>query len=98
MKIPLPFLISLLGLAACTAAKDESGSTNRNATPVAHTTVVDCILYDGMTKQSEQLTTVSPGSEVLVVDTVNSYFVKARVTQNGQVMNGYMYRNCFPQQ
>lgn len=98
MNRPLPFLISLLCLAACTAAKDESGTTSRNATPVAHNTVVDCILYDGMTKQSAQLTTVTPGSEVQVMDTVDAYFVKARVTQNGQVMNGYMYRNCFSQQ
>lgn len=97
MNRPLLLALSLFGLAACTTAKDERGNTSRNTTPVTHNTIVDCILYDGMTKQSAQLTTITPGSQVQVMDTVDTYFVKARVTQNGQVISGFMYRNCFPQ-
>ncbi|RYU78358.1 hypothetical protein [Hymenobacter persicinus] len=84
-------------LAACSTAKDESSGKRSNQGPVAFNTVVDCTLYDGMTKTSAQLTTVTSGTEVQVMDTVDAHFVKARVTKDGKTLNGYMYRTCFPQ-
>jgi hypothetical protein len=36
--------------------------------------------------------------EVQVMDTVDAYFVKARVTKDGKPLTGYMYRTCFPHQ
>jgi hypothetical protein len=89
---------SLLGLAACTAARENTSSANTSKTPVAHNTIVECVLYDGMTKESAQLMSVGTGSEVQVTDTVDIYFIKARVTKDGKVLSGYMYRNCFAQQ
>ncbi|MCC2547409.1 hypothetical protein LJY25_13215 [Hymenobacter sp. BT175] len=82
-------------LASCSAA-NEGRTSKADRGPVAHNAIVECILYDGMTKTSPQLTTVAAGSEVQVMDTVDAYFVKARVTRDGKVMNGYMYRTCFP--
>ena len=35
------------------------------------------------------------GKEVQVMDTVSAYFVKVRVTTNGDTQSGYMYRTCF---
>ena len=84
-------------LASCSTAKDEAAGKRSNQGPVAFNTVVECILYDGMNKQSNQLTTVGSGMEVQVMDTVDAYFVKARVTKDGKTLNGYMYRTCFPQ-
>lgn len=92
-KLVLP-LAGLALLASCTASKDDSRSGRSNA-PVAFDTVVECVLYDGMTKQSQQLTTVASGNEVQVMDTVDAYFVKVRVTADGKTQNGYMYRTCF---
>jgi len=94
----VPFLFSLLGLAACTAAKEDGRNARTGTTPQAHNTIVECILYDGMNKKSAKLTTVSAETEVQVMDTVDVHFVKARVTKDGQVLNGYMYRSCFGQQ
>lgn len=82
-------------LASCSASKDESRSNRTSTIPVAHNTVVECILYDGMTKDSPQLTTIGSGNEVQVMDTVDAYFLKVRVTANGKTQNGYMYRTCF---
>ncbi|MBX0291535.1 hypothetical protein K3G63_13880 [Hymenobacter sp. HSC-4F20] len=48
-----------------------------------------------MTKESRQLTTVGSGSEVQVMDTVDAYFVKVRLTAAGKTESGYMYRTCF---
>lgn len=95
MKKLLLCLSSLTLLASCSASKDEARSNRTNTTPVAHNTVVECVLYDGMTKQSQQLTTVTSGNEVQVLDTVDAYFLKVRVTADGKTHNGYMYRNCF---
>ncbi len=97
MNRPFSFLLSLLALAACTTVKDETGNSRIDKTPVAHNTIVDCILYEGMTKSAPQLAAITSGMEVQVMDTVDAYFVKARVTKDGQVISGYMYRNCFSQ-
>jgi hypothetical protein len=88
------FFGSLMLLASCSTTKDDSRKRTPTG-PVAHNTVVECVLYDGMTKQSKQLTTVSASSEVQVMDTVDAYFVKVRVTAGGKTESGYMYRNCF---
>lgn len=85
----------LVALAACSTSKDDSRANRTSAAPVAHNTVVECILYDGMTKDSPQITTIGSGNEVQVMDTVDAYFVKVRVTTAGKTQNGYMYRNCF---
>ncbi|WP_400193164.1 hypothetical protein [Hymenobacter sp. B81] len=84
-------------LAACSTAKDDTSSGSRGGgTPVARNTVVECILYDGMKKDSPQLMTVASGMEVQVMDTVDAYFVKARVTDpTGKAQTGFLYRSCF---
>ncbi|WP_022825177.1 hypothetical protein [Hymenobacter norwichensis] len=91
------FLTSLLGLAACTAAKENTSSVSSSTKVVTHNTIVDCVLYDGMTKESAQLLSVGPGAQVQVTDTVDVYFVKARVIKDGKTISGFMYRTCFPQ-
>jgi hypothetical protein len=50
-----------------------------------------------MTKESNQLTNLSVNAKVQVLDTVDAYFVRARVTEKGKVLNGYLYRTCFSQ-
>ncbi|OON68345.1 hypothetical protein [Hymenobacter sp. CRA2] len=94
MNKPL-LLLSLLALAACNAAKDDGTATRPDRTPVAHNTVVDCSLYDGMKKESALLMAVSSGTEVQVMDTIDQYFVKVRATNAGKTQTGYMYRTCF---
>ncbi|RPD49607.1 SH3 domain-containing protein [Hymenobacter sediminis] len=84
-------------LASCSATSADSRSNRASSGPVAHNTVVECVLYDGMTKTSQQLTTITSGNEVQVMDTVDAYFVKVRVTADGKTQNGYMYRTCFAQ-
>lgn len=88
-------LLALLGLAACSAAKDDGNSSRSNKTPVAHNTVVDCPLYDGMKKESTQLMAITSGTEVQVMDTVDQHFLKVRATNAGKTETGYMYRTCF---
>ncbi len=88
-------LCSLTLLASCSAA-NEGRSSRVDKGPVSNTAIVECILYDGMTKTSPQMATITAGTEVQVMDTVDAYFVKARVTKDGKVLNGYMYRTCFP--
>ncbi|MDU0369756.1 hypothetical protein ACFPAF_05065 [Hymenobacter endophyticus] len=95
MKKTLLFLSALGMLAACSASKDEARSNRTSTTPVAHNAVVECILYDGMTKTSQQLATINSGTEVQVMDTVDAHFLKVRVTAAGKTQNGYMYRTCF---
>lgn len=98
MRKLFPSLFGLALLASCSAVRDDSfGNSRGNKTPVAYNTVIECILYDGMTKESAQLTNLSVNSQVQVLDTVDAYFVRARVTQGGQTLNGYLYRTCFPQ-
>lgn len=97
MNRTLLSLLTLLGVAACTAAKEDTGNS-RTASTAQASTVVECILYDGMTKQSAQLTSLGAETQVQIMDTVDAYFIKARVTKDGQVLNGYMYRSCFGKQ
>ncbi|TGE21566.1 hypothetical protein E5K00_14895 [Hymenobacter aquaticus] len=97
MNKRLLHLFGLAALASCSAAGESSTSARANRTPVAYNTVVECTLYDGMSKTSTQLTTITSGMEVQVMDTVDAYFVKARVTKGGKPLTGYMYRTCFPQ-
>lgn len=98
MQKLVPGLLGFVLLASCSAIRDDAFSSTRgNKKPVVHSTVVECILYDGMTKESAQLTNLSVNSQVQVLDTVDAYFVRARVTENGKVLNGYLYRTCFPQ-
>lgn len=92
-------LLALAALAACSAARDERMSTTAsNRTPVAHTTIVDCPVYDGMTKTSAVLASTTTGSEVQVTDTISAYFVRVRLDKNGQTVSGYMDRRCFGEQ
>lgn len=97
MKQTILFCTFLIGLASCTAAKDEAARSSVSKAPAVDKTVVDCALYDGMTKQATALASLSPETQVQVMDTVDAYFVKARITQNGRVLNGYLYRTCFAQ-
>ncbi|GAB3588018.1 hypothetical protein [Hymenobacter daeguensis] len=66
-----------------------------NHAPVAHNTIVDCPVYDGMTKTSAILSQTTAGNEVQVTDTINAYFVRVRLEKNGQTLTGYMDRRCF---
>lgn len=92
----LTLLLSLALLAACSAARDERlSNAPSNRTPVAHTTIVDCPVYDGMTKASAVLASTVSGSEVQVTDTISAYFVRVRLDKNGQTVSGYMDRRCF---
>ena len=89
-------LPSLVLLAACSAARDERMNTaTSNRAPVTHVTIVDCPVYDGMTKASAVLASTVSGSEVQVTDTISAYFVRVRVDKNGQTISGYMDRRCF---
>ncbi|MBG8553051.1 MULTISPECIES: hypothetical protein [Hymenobacter] len=81
--------------ASCTTASESTTSTKPDRDPVAHNTIVECILYDGMTKTSPQLLTITAGSEVQVTDTVDYYFMKARVVKDGKTYTGYVQRQCF---
>ena len=92
----LTLLLSLALLAACSAVRDERVSTTGvTHTPVAHATIVDCPVYDGMTKNSAVLANTTSGGEVQVTDTINAYFVRVRVDKSGQTVMGYMDRRCF---
>lgn len=92
-------ILSLVALTACSAARDERMSTTKGSrTPVAHTTIVDCPVYDGMTKTSTVLAATTTGNEVQVTDTINAYFVRVRLDKNGQTVTGYMDRRCFGEQ
>lgn len=82
-------------LTACTSARDELSKAGTDRTPVAHNTIVDCPVYDGMKKTSTVLTQTTTGSEVQVTDTINAYFVRVRLDKDGQTKVGYMDRRCF---
>ena len=97
MKVNAILVLVTVGLlAACTSARDERTQTApSNRTPVAHNTIVDCPMYDGMKKTSAVLAQTTTGNEVQVTDTINAYFVRVRLDKNGQTLTGYMDRRCF---
>ena len=97
MKSTVLLLVGAAGLlAACSSARDERMQTAAaNRTPVPHNTIVDCPVYDGMTKTSTVLAQTTSGSEVQVTDTINAYFVRVRFSKDGQTKMGYMDRRCF---
>ena len=96
MKNTALLLISAVGLlAACTATRDELSKGSVEHTPVAYNTIVDCPVYDGMTKSSAVLARTTSGNEVQVTDTINAYFVRVRLDKGGQTQTGYMDRRCF---
>ena len=97
MKITALLVVAAAGLlAACSSARDERMQTaGADRTPVAHNTIVDCPVYDGMKKTSAVLAQTTATNEVQVTDTVNAYFVRVRLEKNGQTISGYMDRRCF---
>lgn len=97
VRLSFSGLLALCLLGSCNAAREDGRSaTHAATTPTEHTAAVACILYDGMTKDSPQLAEIKSGSQVQVLDSVNAYFVKARVSTGDKVVTGYMYRTCFP--
>ena len=82
-------------VSACTSARDELSKGNTDRAPVAYNTIVDCPVYDGMTKTSTVLAQTTTGNEVQVTDTINAYFVRVRLSKEGQTQVGYMDRRCF---
>ncbi|WP_152559957.1 hypothetical protein [Hymenobacter sp. IS2118] len=96
MKSTVLLLLAVTGLlAACTSARDEMSKAGTNRTPVAHNTIVDCPVYDGMKKTSTVLAQTTSGNEVQVTDTINAYFVRVRLDTGGETKVGYMDRRCF---
>lgn len=96
MKSKALLLVAAVGLAAaCTASRDEMSRSGVEHSPVAYNTIVDCPVYDGMTKTSAVLAQTTTGNEVQVTDTINAYFVRVRLNKNGQTQTGYMDRRCF---
>jgi hypothetical protein len=83
-------------LAACSSTRDERMQiTASNRAPVAHNTIVDCPVYDGMKKTSAVLAQTTASNEVQVTDTINAYFVRVRLDKDGKTLTGYMDRRCF---
>ena len=97
MKINALLVLVATGLlAACTSARDERMQTTAsNRAPVAHNTIVDCPVYDGMKKTSAVIVQTTAGNEVQVTDTINAYFVRVRLDKDGKTLTGYMDRRCF---
>jgi hypothetical protein len=97
MKSTVLLVMSIAGLlAACSSARDERMQTSAtNHAPVAHNTIVDCPVYDGMKKTSSILAQTTASSEVQVTDTINAYFVRVRLDKDGKTLTGYMDRRCF---
>ncbi|SFQ20822.1 hypothetical protein [Hymenobacter arizonensis] len=97
MKSTAILLLAISGLlAACSTTRDGQLQTAPgNRTPVAHNTIVNCPVYDGMKKTSIVLAQTTAGNEVQVTDTINAYFVRVRLDKDGQTKVGYMDRRCF---
>lgn len=97
MKLNALLVLFATGLlAACTSTRDERMQTTAsNRTPVAHNTIVNCPVYDGMKKTSTILAQTTAGNEIQVIDTINAYFVRVRLDKDGKTMTGYMDRRCF---
>ena len=100
MKSTVLLLLAAAGLlAACSSTRDElTRPSNANRAPVAHNTIVNCPVYDGMKKTSTVLAQTIAGNEVQVTDTVNAYFVRVRLDKDGKTVTGYMDRRCFGEQ
>ena len=96
MKNTVLLVLSIAGLlTACSSSRDEMRKPIGNRTPVVHNTIVNCPVYDGMTKTSTVLAQTIAGNEVQVTDTINAYFVRVRLEKDGQTKVGYMDRRCF---
>ncbi|MDO7850096.1 hypothetical protein [Hymenobacter convexus] len=96
MKSTVLLVLATAGLfTACTSSRDELRRTAPNTVPVPHNTIVDCPVYDGMTKTSNVLVQTTAGNTVQVLDTINAYFVRVRLEKAGLVQTGYMDRRCF---
>jgi hypothetical protein len=96
MKKILFLLCAAGSLAACSSTRDERMNTaSSDRAPIAHNTIVECPVYDGMTKTSTVLAQMTTGKEVQVTDTINAYFVRVRLDKGGQTVVGYMDRRCF---
>ena len=97
MKLNALLVLFATGLlAACTSTRDERMQTTApKRTPVAHNTIVNYPVYDGMKKTSTVLAQTAAGNEVQVIDTINAYFVRVRLDKGGQTQTGYMDRRCF---
>ena len=82
-------------MAAGSSARDERLLTAAaNTAPIPHSTVVNCLVYDGMRKTSTVLSQTIAGNEVQVMDTINAYFVRVRLEKGGRTLTGYMDRRC----
>ncbi|HEX8504645.1 MAG TPA: hypothetical protein VF630_04690 [Hymenobacter sp.] len=96
MKSTVLLALAAAGLlSACTSTRDELRQTSSNTVPVAHNTIVNCPVYDGMKKTSNVLVQTTAGNEVQVLDTINAYFVRVRLEKEGLTRTGYMDRRCF---
>ncbi|MBO2010464.1 hypothetical protein [Hymenobacter negativus] len=96
MKSTALLVLSIAGLlTACSSSRDEMRKPVGSRAPVAHNTIVDCPVYDGMTKTSTVLSQTTAGNEVQITDTINAYFVRVRLEKDGQTKVGYMDRRCF---
>ena len=97
MKLNALLVLFATGLlAACTSTRDERMQmTASNRIPVAHNTIVNCPVYDGMKKTSTILAQTTAGNEIQVIDTINAYFVRVRLDKDGKTITGYMDRRCF---
>ena len=97
MKLNALLVLFATGLlAACTSTRDERMQTTAsNRIPIAHNTIVNCPVYDGMKKTSTILAQTTAGNEIQVIDTINAYFVRVRLDKDGKTMTGYMDRRCF---
>jgi hypothetical protein len=96
MKSTALLVLAIVGFfTACTSVRDEARRTAPNTVPVPHNTIVDCPVYDGMTKTSNVLTQTTAGNTVQVLDTINAYFVRVRLDNKGLIQTGYMDRRCF---
>ena len=96
MKSTALLILAASGLlAACSSTRDELNKAAVDHTPVAHNTIVDCPVYDGMKKTSAILSQTASGNEVQVTDTINAYFVRVRLDKDGKTVSGYMDRRCF---
>ncbi|GAA4392514.1 hypothetical protein GCM10023186_43110 [Hymenobacter koreensis] len=84
----------LLCSACATSRDDVAVIPSLKRTVVERTADKQCGLYVQASTQSEMLATVDSGTRVQVLDSVNQYFVKARLNKDGKSVTGFMYRAC----